>query len=327
MQTSPSMATPYLESSNIDTPYLDNYNAETPPFFDTGSDISPYLVYASFANNHPQNINSKDVFIAGYLDGHENSDIAKLTHDPIKFNGDPSVLLIDKSKSLHLSYPSPAAAESKPSPTVKLETVTEEGPDSLFPPLNSSQQSMSTENQPTQDVSLDQLLGFDPSSPLSEDDCEDCTDQEAQPIEEQEKPVEQQHARKRKAPDTAAASGRSSSKKTKTTSPKNGSVAKIPKETKLYQCPLCSHVSKRRYNLSTHIKTHNKDRVKEFDCLHPHCQKSFDRRHDRDRHLATVHRGERSFTCTDCKSHFSRRDALNRHLIQKHDYDEEGFAE
>ncbi|CEP16093.1 hypothetical protein [Parasitella parasitica] len=342
MQTSsPSMATPYLDSSNMDTPYLDNFSAETPPFFDTASDVSPYLMYASFAiNQHPQNINPNDVFIAGYLDGYENSDIAKLAHDPLKFNGDPSVLLIDKSKSLHLSYPADAAAESKPSPTVKLETVTEEGPDSLFPPLNSSQQSMKSENRATQDVSLDQLLGFDPSSPLSEEDGQDYTDQETRQVkqetQEDDKHAQQQHSssRKRKAPDTAAtASGRSSSaKKTKTSTSsfKKGTApktAKEPKEPKLHKCPLCSHVSKRRYNLWTHVKTHNKDRIKEFDCLHPGCPKSFDRRHDRDRHLATVHRGERSFNCPDCKSVFSRRDALSRHLIQKHDYDENDLAE
>ncbi|KAL7315127.1 hypothetical protein PS15m_006620 [Mucor circinelloides] len=326
-QSSPAMATPYLDSSNMDTPFLDNFSADTPPFFDTALDISPYLMYASFANTNQQNNNSKDVFIAGYLDGHENSDIAKLTHDPLKFNGDPSVLLIDKSKSPQLSYPSPAAAEAKPSPTVKLETVTEEDSDSLFPPLNSSQQSMNTETQSSQDFSLDQLLGFDPSSPLSEDDSDDyVVDEETQ---QRQKPVEQQHSRKRKASEsTAASSSTPSTKKTKTSSAKKGTTtAKQNKSVKLFQCPLCPHMSKRRYNLSTHMKTHDKNRVKEFNCLHEGCQKSFDRRHDRDRHLATVHRGERSYNCSECKSHFSRRDALNRHLVQKHDYDEEELAE
>lgn len=330
-QPSPAMVTPLLESSNMDTPFLDSFSADTPPFFDTALDVSPYLMYASFADTHQQNNNSKDVFIAGYLDGHENSDIAKLTHDPLKFNGDPSVLLIDKSKSPHLSYPSPAAAEPKPSPTVKLETVTEEDSDSLFPPLNSSQQSMNTDTQSSQDVSLDQLLGFDPSSPLSEDDSDDyVVDEEAQQHQKkEEKPVEQQQSRKRKASEsTAASSSAPSTKKTKTSSAKKGAITvKESKSAKLFQCPLCPHMSKRRYNLSTHMKTHDKNRIKEFNCLHEGCKKSFDRRHDRDRHLATVHRGERSYNCSECKSHFSRRDALNRHLVQKHDYDEQDFAE
>lgn len=330
-QPSPAMVTPLLESSSMDTPFLDSFTADTPPFFDTALDVSPYLMYASFANTSQQNNNSKDVFIAGYLDGHENSDIAKLTHDPLKFNGDPSVLIIDKSKSPYLSYPSPAAAEAKPSPTVKLETVTEEDSDSLFPPLNSSQQSMNTETQSNQDVSLDQLLGFDPSSPLSEVDSDDyVVDEEAQEHQKQnEKPAEQQQSRKRKASESAAASSTAPfTKKTKTSSAKKGALTvKETKPVKLFQCPLCPHMSKRRYNLSTHMKTHDKERIKDFNCLHEGCNKSFDRRHDRDRHLATVHRGERSYNCSECKSHFSRRDALNRHLVQKHDYDEQEFAE
>ncbi|KAL9540087.1 hypothetical protein MBANPS3_009888 [Mucor bainieri] len=322
-QPSPAMVTPLLESSSMDTPFLDNYSADTPPFFDTALDFSPYLI-------NQQNNNSKDVFIAGYLDGHENSDIAKLTHDPLKFNGDPSVLIIDKSKSPHLSYPSPAAAESKPSPKVKLETVTEEDSDSLFPPLNSSQQSMNTDTQSSQDLSLDQLLGFDPSSPLSEVDSDDyVVDEEAQQRQKSEKPAEQQQSRKRKASEsTAASSSAPTTKKTKISSAKKGTITvKESKSAKLFQCPLCPHMSKRRYNLTTHMKTHDKNRIKEFDCLHEGCNKSFDRRHDRDRHLATVHRGERSYNCSECKSHFSRGDALNRHLVQKHDYDEEDLAE
>ncbi|KAL0146370.1 C2H2-type zinc finger transcription factor [Mucor lusitanicus] len=307
-QPSPAMVTPLLESSNMDTPFLDSFN------------VSPYLMYASFADTHQQNNNSKDVFIAGYLDGHENSDIAKLTHDPLKFNGDPSVLLIDKSKSPHLSYPRQLPQNQSHLPQLNWKTVTEEDSDSLFPPLNSSQQSMNTDTQSSQDVSLDQLLGFDPSSPLSEDDSDDyVVDEEAQQHQKKEESL------KRKASEsTAASSSAPSTKKTKTSSAKKGAITvKESKSAKLFQCPLCPHMSKRRYNLSTHMKTHDKNRIKEFNCLH----EEFDRRHDRDRHLATVHRGERSYNCSECKSHFSRRDALNRHLVQKHDYDEQDFAE
>ncbi|KAI7867523.1 hypothetical protein BDF14DRAFT_1684486, partial [Spinellus fusiger] len=56
---------------------------------------------------------------------------------------------------------------------------------------------------------------------------------------------------------------------------------------KPYQCPLCSVGFNRRYNLSTHIKTHDKHRIKEHACNQ--CEKAFDRKHDRDRHMATVH--------------------------------------
>ncbi|KAI8094335.1 hypothetical protein BDF21DRAFT_303258, partial [Thamnidium elegans] len=75
--------------------------------------------------------------------------------------------------------------------------------------------------------------------------------------------------------------------------------------------PNCPHTSKRKYNLTTHIKTHDKNRVKEFTCSQ--CQKGFDRRHDRNRHLSTVHRHERAHVCNHCPAHFSRGDALNRH--------------
>ena len=73
--------------------------------------------------------------------------------------------------------------------------------------------------------------------------------------------------------------------------------------------------------MTTHIRTHDKNRIKEFTCFQ--CQKGFDRRHDRDRHLATVHRLERSHACSHCTAHFSRADALERHLAHKHGYDVE----
>ncbi|KAI7867138.1 hypothetical protein BDF14DRAFT_1688831, partial [Spinellus fusiger] len=73
----------------------------------------------------------------------------------------------------------------------------------------------------------------------------------------------------------------------------------------------CHSKFSRRYNLGTHIKTHSKDRQKDFTCFI--CTKGFDRKHDCDRHIATVHLGERSYACTHCTSSFSRKDALSRH--------------
>ncbi|RCH87515.1 hypothetical protein CU098_005662 [Rhizopus stolonifer] len=312
--TSPTMNTPYLDSS-IDTPFLDNHSsADTPPFFDTLTDVSPYLMYASFGlANLNMYLNKEDDICARYLEHHEN-DISKLTHDPLKFNGDPNLLLLDKSKASV-----PTHTVTKPSPTLKLETVTEENSDSLFPPLNSSQQSINTDVK-YEDLSMDELLGFDASSPLSEDMGSEYEEEEDQKQEVKESsPVkEEQVGKKRKA----STSHDIKPKKTKTT---KKTSAKKPKEPKLHYCPLCDHVSKRRYNLDTHIKTHDKNRIKEFGC--PQCHKAFDRRHDRDRHLATVHRGERSYACSHCATHFSRRDALNRHLVQKHEYDENDFIE
>ena len=110
-------------------------------------------------------------------------------------------------------------------------------------------------------------------------------------------------------------------------------VVAIPQRTirkkklsKMYPCHLCDHVSSRRYNLNTHVKTHDKERVKEFGC--PECPKRFDRRHDRDRHLGTVHgEGVRAYSCEYCSNHYSRRDALNRHLVKTHGYKDSDFDE
>ncbi|KAI8365499.1 hypothetical protein EDC96DRAFT_443512 [Choanephora cucurbitarum] len=335
--TSPTMNTPYLDSS-FDTPFLDNHSsAETPPFFDTLSEISPYLMYASFGlpSLNSMNMyaaNNKDDICATYLDP-ENS-IAKLTHDPLKFNGDPNVLLLDKSKAGTSAIHTHTVPTKKPSPTLKLELVTEEEADSLFPPLNSSQQSINTDAQ-FEDVTWDKILGFDASSPLSDSLESDDSDlyqeeedeeahsnkseaREASTSVKEESSRQPQESRKRKACTDDITNEINKRKKTDNKNTKRS--AKKPKEAKLYYCHLCDHVSKRRYNLGTHIKTHDKSRVKEFGC--PQCPKAFDRRHDRDRHLATVHRGERSYACSHCATHFSRRDALNRHLIQKHDYNE-----
>ncbi|GAA5816300.1 hypothetical protein MFLAVUS_009826 [Mucor flavus] len=89
---------------------------------------------------------------------------------------------------------------------------------------------------------------------------------------------------------------------------------------KVFQCPFCEHSSTRKYNLTTHVKTHDMSRVKEFTCSQ--CQKGFDRRHDRNRHMATVHRLESTHVCNHCPAHFSRGDALSRHLIREHGYND-----
>ncbi|KAI7903253.1 uncharacterized protein BX663DRAFT_485987 [Cokeromyces recurvatus] len=362
LEASPNMGTPFLESSTMDTPFLDNNSADTPPFFDIAADISPYLIYGSF-NITPYNNtfsngvhNKQDICVAGYLNNYENN-IAQLAHDPIAtFNGDPSVLLIDKSKnplsttsyqpsSSPLPLPSVAVVtQDKPSPAVDLveTTVAEEESDSLFPPLTSSQQELATtiehEAIKKENVTLDDILGFDHTSPLSESIEELSEQQELEESgykqkeeeipsmikkeeeEAEEKVKKSRRGRKRKYPITEK-----KQKKEDNSTRKRSNLVKKPKEVKLYYCHICNHVSKRRYNLMTHIKTHDKSRIKEFGCTI--CEKRFDRRHDRDRHLATVHRGERSFTCKHCTTHFSRRDALNRHLIQRHEYNENDFVE
>ncbi|KAI8061143.1 hypothetical protein BC940DRAFT_279736 [Gongronella butleri] len=92
-------------------------------------------------------------------------------------------------------------------------------------------------------------------------------------------------------------------------------VGKNPEE-KRFSCPICRRMFSRRYNLNTHIRTHNNNRIKSFNC-HV-CPAAFDRKHDRDRHLQSVHLGNRSFVCEKCNSAFCRRDALARHTLKAH---------
>lgn len=301
---SPLMGTPYLESSQV-----------LSPFADPIGDLSPYQVYAAFADTPPAE-NRRDIYIAGYLDKPsftQHQQQYQQQQDVKNFNGDQALLILDKSK---LPAPTAVVAESKtPSPRIKLYATTEEDIDSLFPPLLSSQESIDKVYPDCDDDrSLDELLGYT-DSPLSQPmDAEE----EEQIKEEEVKQELEPEPRKRKAsPCEDKITSRTSSNKRrntrKTASPKS------------FKCNICGLESKRKYNLTTHIKTHNKNRVKEYDCNQ--CTKSFDRRHDRDRHLSTVHRHERSFGCTHCQAHFSRGDALNRHLVAKHDYDEADFEE
>ncbi|KAG1455302.1 hypothetical protein G6F56_007101 [Rhizopus delemar] len=240
------MFTQTIDSPRISTPNLDQ-NVDTPfsPFCDT------------FDLPHYANLN-QDLSVENYL----NWSYASPT---VEFNGNPSELLIDKSKTPQL-------------PACQFDTNNNNNNDGLFPPLPS---------QPVE-VKEDEFQTLvDLGSPLSDFEME-------------------QEPKKTEPPVVVA------KEKKKTTKKK---IAK--KTTQNFSCPHCGHVSKRRYNLGTHIKTHDKNRIKEFGCTE--CPKRFDRRHDRDRHLATVHHGERSFVCKDCSLHFSRRDGLNRHLAQQHE--------
>lgn len=85
---------------------------------------------------------------------------------------------------------------------------------------------------------------------------------------------------------------------------------------KVFTCSTCHRQFNRRYNLGTHMKTHDKNRHRPYAC--PECPKRFDRKHDRKRHIQTVHRGERLYPCDQCNAEFSRKDALMRHKDQKH---------
>lgn len=84
------------------------------------------------------------------------------------------------------------------------------------------------------------------------------------------------------------------------------------KAPKFHPCPECHRTFDRKYNMTTHLRTHDKARKKPFQCR-VGCKKSFDRKHDRERHEASVHRQERLYTCGRCRASFARRDALHKH--------------
>lgn len=72
----------------------------------------------------------------------------------------------------------------------------------------------------------------------------------------------------------------------------------------------------RKSAVDSHVRTHVGYRP--FKCeADPECDARFVRKHDRDRHVATTHRNEKSFLCTDCGQNFARSDALLRHRAKR----------
>jgi hypothetical protein len=88
---------------------------------------------------------------------------------------------------------------------------------------------------------------------------------------------------------------------------------------KRFECPRqeCGMKFSRRFNLQTHMRVHDPNRLKNFRCDVKDCGKHFDRRHDLTRHVATVHHGERAYHCEFCDKPFSRKDAMVRHVSIK----------
>ncbi|KAH8100986.1 hypothetical protein BXZ70DRAFT_143100 [Cristinia sonorae] len=57
-----------------------------------------------------------------------------------------------------------------------------------------------------------------------------------------------------------------------------------------FPCPSCPRSFTRRYNLKTHIATHDVNRLKPFVCEKKSCGRSFSRKNDLKRHMKSIHR-------------------------------------
>ncbi|CAO3614088.1 unnamed protein product [Mucor hiemalis] len=319
---SPLMNTPYLDSC-MNTPFTPA-SVFTPSMaqFQNSPYYSPYI--DSFKVNDLAH--NDDIQVAKYLKNDMMSTTTSSWHTPAisttdlintpaisstdvspdllnsldTFNGDPSQLLLDTT------------------PTENI--VTDESSDFLFPPLPSDQQqqpSYQLNTNVTQNDDLFNTEDFDAGNFL-----DDCFDDCFLPIQDEiplpshnnnnvdmtvlPKPVEINNNKRKNKDDVSHK--------------KNKRVKVSPTDAeRKFECDICHATFNRRYNLGTHIKTHDKNRSKDYSCHL--CMKPFDRKHDLTRHIATVHNGERAYSCTECTSTFSRKDALVRHHVQKHQHE------
>jgi hypothetical protein len=319
---SPIMNTPFLDNSCMNTPFTPA-TVFTPSLaqFQNSPYYSPYIESSVNQNLLGIDFNQDDIQVAKYLktdmpwQGNAadlfaqtpaiaSTDVSSELLNSIEtFNGDPTQLILNSN-------------------TVDNTVAATSSNDSLFPPLPSDDTSYSLNNN----IQPDQLFNsrdFD-STNLFEDDCFDgIFDLHDEPsvmqpptttplVTKQLEPIV--ISKKRKNEDNKT------SKKNKRVkvAPSSALVEKDQDERK-FECNICHTFFNRRYNLGTHVKTHDKNRNKDFECHL--CKKPFDRKHDLTRHIATVHNHERAYGCKQCSSTFSRKDALVRHCLQKHNYE------
>ncbi|KAF2744226.1 hypothetical protein M011DRAFT_461024 [Sporormia fimetaria CBS 119925] len=80
-----------------------------------------------------------------------------------------------------------------------------------------------------------------------------------------------------------------------------------------FKCDECGGLFTRAFNYNQHLKTHDPDRVKAFQCTYTGCNKPFGRKTDLDRHINSVHLKAKPHRCGRCKATFARKDTLRRH--------------
>ncbi|RHZ68258.1 hypothetical protein Glove_296g19 [Diversispora epigaea] len=83
-----------------------------------------------------------------------------------------------------------------------------------------------------------------------------------------------------------------------------------------YKCPKCNRLFSRKFNMQSHLATHDSERIRPFTCEYPSCGLSFTRKHDLKRHIIGVHEDQKEFGCPYCDKTFARKDAFKRHTLK-----------
>lgn len=327
------MNTPFLDDSCINTPFTP-YTVLTPSLaqFQNSSYCSPFIESSVNPSLSITDSHHDDIQVANYLKNDmswdqstdlfaptpaiTSTDISPEFLDSIEpFSVDPIQLILNSNAVENTIVPSSVDASSQP----------------LFAPLPSQDNSCSLNSNRQPDESFnshdfDPNSLFDPTGLLDDDYFKNFLDLTPESPVEQPLPANTPViAKQLESADVVVSKKRKheddkinkKSRRVKV-SPTDPVVEKSQDERK-FICNICDAHFSRRFNLGTHIKTHIKDRNKEFGCRL--CTKSFDRKHDLTRHVATVHNHERAFGCKKCTSAFSRKDALVRHCLQKHNYE------
>ncbi|ORX49522.1 hypothetical protein DM01DRAFT_1338193 [Hesseltinella vesiculosa] len=287
------------------------------PFLDSDETLSPNC-FSPFQSSPmmPFHVANNDVPVAPYIKQEQSVvDLGMPTprQAPAKlFATDPMDLLIHKPIDTH-----------KPSPA----TTSTPHMDNLFMPLTSQESWHSREKASPLDALLlhsDSLFDALDDQPMDEQQYHSHDQAHGNPT---DTTVSSSTALAATNSTSSSSSARGVTKRRRVSStdsqdsqssrrPKQPTSGKKDVEEKRFSCPICKRLFSRRYNLNTHIRTHNANRIKSFRCHI--CSSAFDRKHDRDRHLSSVHYGTRSFTCDMCESAFCRRDALARHVLKAH---------
>jgi len=76
-----------------------------------------------------------------------------------------------------------------------------------------------------------------------------------------------------------------------------------------YYCPYCSRSYDKKYQLTKHLKRHERP----CPCTYEGCPDSFSENKDLKRHIDEIHLRKRDYSCDGCMRSFSRADNLRRH--------------